>query len=201
MVNRNKGAFAVQPCCDCVLGCLGVDSCLSFNAKSLSLDDNGTVDSSVLSVRIRDWNLSRLKSDSPYYSPTRSNDPKYIDASNQDRDSTNDYPFEFAACLLTKDDKIILPEWLAYHYTVMPLRRLIVAIDPLSITSPEPVLELWNNHTNLKITTWTGNWYWKISEWKDPTTLNKMPPKGDKIIDDTKLLRQSSFYTNCLQLL
>jgi hypothetical protein len=26
-----------------------------------------------------------------------------------------------------------------------------------------------------------------------------MPPKGDKVIDDTKLLRQSSFYTNCLQ--
>ncbi|CAJ1964347.1 unnamed protein product [Cylindrotheca closterium] len=80
----------------------------------------------------------------------------------------------------------------------MPLRRLIVAIDPLSITNPEPILDAWKNHTKLKITTWTGNWYWKISEWQDPI-LDKMPPIGDKVIDDTKLLRQSSFYTNCLQ--
>ncbi|KAL3929331.1 MAG: hypothetical protein SGBAC_012256 [Bacillariaceae sp.] len=118
---------------------------------------------------------------------------------NQKIKHQEDCPFEFAACLLTKDDKIILPEWLAYHYTVMPLRRLIVAIDPLSITNPEPILDLWRNHTKLKITVWTGNWYWKISEWQDPLVLNKMPPKGDKVIDDTKLLRQSSFYTNCLQ--
>jgi len=34
-------------------------------------------------------------------------------------------PFSFSACLLIKDNNIILPEWLAYHYTVLPLRRLI----------------------------------------------------------------------------
>ena len=30
-----------------------------------------------------------------------------------------DYPFTFGACLLIKDDNQILPEWLAYHYTVL----------------------------------------------------------------------------------
>eukprot|EP00984_Skeletonema_dohrnii_P032193 scaffold25805_cov78-Skeletonema_dohrnii-CCMP3373.AAC.1 len=28
----------------------------------------------------------------------------------------------WSACLLIKDNNIILPEWLAYHYTVLPLR-------------------------------------------------------------------------------
>lgn len=35
-----------------------------------------------------------------------------------------------AACLLVLDDSIRLTEWIAYHYTVMPLSSLIVALDP-----------------------------------------------------------------------
>ena len=54
------------------------------------------------------------------------------------------YPFAFSACLLIKDSNIILPEWLAYHYTVLPLRRLIVAIDPHSHTNPSPLLDKYN---------------------------------------------------------
>ena len=51
--------------------------------------------------------------------------------------SNNQQIMQFAswsACLLLKDNNIILPEWLAYHYTVLPLRRLIVAVDPSSKT-------------------------------------------------------------------
>lgn len=108
----------------------------------------------------------------------------------------HEYPFEFAACLLTKDDKIILPEWLAYHYTVMPLRYLIVAVDPLSITSPEPILDMYRNYTDLKIETWTGNWYWKMIHWNK---LSKLPPKTDELIITVKRQRQRSFYSLCLQ--
>jgi hypothetical protein len=50
-------------------------------------------------------------------------------------------PFNFSACLLIKDDNQILPEWIAYHYTVLPLRHLIVAVDPFSLTSPKPILD------------------------------------------------------------
>jgi hypothetical protein len=110
----------------------------------------------------------------------------------------HEYPFEFAACLLTKDDKIILPEWLAYHYTVMPLRYLIVAVDPLSITSPEPILDMYRNYTNLKIETWTGNWYWKMTHWNN-SQLSMLPPKTDKLIITVKRQRQRSFYSLCLQ--
>jgi hypothetical protein len=49
--------------------------------------------------------------------------------------------FNFSACLLIKDDNQILPEWIAYHYTVLPLRHLIVAVDPFSLTSPTPILD------------------------------------------------------------
>jgi hypothetical protein len=35
----------------------------------------------------------------------------------------------FAACLMVKDDNNLLPEWLAYHYTVLPLRYVVVAND------------------------------------------------------------------------
>ena len=51
------------------------------------------------------------------------------------------FPFTFSACLLVKDDNQLLPEWLAYHYTTMPLRRLIVGVDPLSLTRAEPIFD------------------------------------------------------------
>jgi len=62
-------------------------------------------------------------------------------------------PFSFSGCLIFKDDIRILPEWLAYHYTVMPLRRLVVTIDPLSIVSPEPIFEKFRE-LGMDITVW-----------------------------------------------
>ena len=64
-------------------------------------------------------------------------------ASVKSRQIENDkqFPFTFSACLLVKDDNQLLPEWLAYHYTTMPLRRLIVGVDPLSLTRVEPILD------------------------------------------------------------
>ena len=56
-------------------------------------------------------------------------------------ENDKNFPFTFSACLLVKDDNQLLPEWLAYHYTVMPLRRLIVGVDPLSLTRVEPILD------------------------------------------------------------
>ena len=57
------------------------------------------------------------------------------------KDLSAAHPFAFSACLLIKDNNIILPEWLAYHYTVLPLRRLIVAVDTLSHTDPSQILD------------------------------------------------------------
>jgi len=60
----------------------------------------------------------------------------------------------FSACLLIKDDNDILPEWLAYHYHVINLRHLIVAIDPLSSQSPSEILQRWRLMTNLDVLEW-----------------------------------------------
>jgi Glycosyl transferase family 2 len=60
----------------------------------------------------------------------------------------------FSACLLIKDDNDILNEWIAYHYFVLKLRHLIVAIDPLSSQSPTTVLQKWSNLTDLEIVEW-----------------------------------------------
>ena len=45
----------------------------------------------------------------------------------------------FSACMLIKDDNDLLNEWLAYHYHVLNLRYLVVAVDPSSATSPTPI--------------------------------------------------------------
>ena len=36
----------------------------------------------------------------------------------------------FAGCLVLKDDNARLSEWLAYHWLVLPLKYLVVAVDP-----------------------------------------------------------------------
>jgi len=66
-------------------------------------------------------------------------------------------PFSFAACVLMKDDNIILPEWLAYHYEVLPLRRLIVAVDPFSKTNPDKILDAYRDiGMNITVSTYLG---------------------------------------------
>eukprot|EP00978_Attheya_sp_CCMP212_P041896 scaffold246359_cov41-Attheya_sp.AAC.1 len=66
----------------------------------------------------------------------------------------------FSACLLVKDDNDRLIEWLAYHYLVLPLRHLVVAIDPDSLTSPEPILNRWDD-SDLEIVVWNDEDYLK----------------------------------------
>ena len=65
----------------------------------------------------------------------------------------------WSACLLIKDNNIILPEWLAYHYTVLPLRRLIVAVDPTSKTDPRYIFDQYKS-IGMNVTVWTDDDYW-----------------------------------------
>lgn len=60
-----------------------------------------------------------------------------------------------AACLLVMDDNAILPEFLAYHYLRLPLRRLIVAMDPRSDTSPLKILDLYRSRKLMDISIWS----------------------------------------------
>jgi hypothetical protein len=65
----------------------------------------------------------------------------------------------FSACLLIKDDNAILNEWIAYHYHVLRMRRLIVAVDPLSSESPKSILDKWSSLTDLEISQWSDESY------------------------------------------
>jgi len=91
--------------------------------------------------------------------------------------------FSFSACLLIRDDNRILPEWLAYHYTVMPLRHLIVAVDPHSVTSPEPILDKFRE-LGMDITVWGDSDFFSNCTSKEK--------KGNY------LRRQLLFYSHCL---
>lgn len=99
-------------------------------------------------------------------------------------------------CLLIKDDNDILGEWLAYHYHVMNMRRLIVAVDPDSQTSPDDVLKLWKTFANgnddndghdgsytLDYTLWNDEDFMPEYFWKDKD-YSKVP---DFFFDSVKV--------------
>jgi hypothetical protein len=69
-------------------------------------------------------------------------------------DVTNAHRKGFGACILVKDDNDLLYEWIAYHYTVLPLRYLVVGSDINSTQDPATVLNRWTqaNITDLHFT-------------------------------------------------
>jgi hypothetical protein len=93
----------------------------------------------------------------------------------------------FSACLLLNDDNHYLIEWLAYHYQVMPLRNLIVAVVPLSRTSPKQVLDRWRDRI-------------RITEWNDTDIFPEVPAADDATVG-THRSRQTRFNARCLQAL
>ena len=90
-----------------------------------------------------------------------------------------------AACLLIKDDNNRLPEWLAYHYHVMPLRSLIVGVDVNSVTSPQEILRVWNQTTDMDIQLWQLD--------------NLVPPDIAKKEKTHVVERQTYFLSACFQ--
>jgi hypothetical protein len=103
--------------------------------------------------------------------------------------------------LIIKDDNVLLPEWLAYHYAVMPLRHLVVAADPLSLTSPKPILDAFKEQLpDFSFDLWTGNHYWIEGRWTvnriaqfDPYNHTREHAFG------VYIQRQRAFYTRCMQ--
>ncbi len=109
-------------------------------------------------------------------------------------------PFSFSACLLIKDNNILLPEWLAYHYTILPLRRLIVGVDPMSHTDPQPIFDAYAS-IGMNITTWRNDSFW-VDGYNGPHEKKDFPIT-DKTGTETLRLRrdhrQNVFYKSCMQ--
>jgi hypothetical protein len=84
-----------------------------------------------------------------------------------------------SSCLFIMDDTIRLLEWLPYHYTVLPLKYIIVGIDPHSNNMSRilKVLDRWS--TKMNITVWDNDQIylegvpydkaWKRKYWLDKT--------------------------------
>jgi hypothetical protein len=99
-----------------------------------------------------------------------------------------------AACLLVRDDNHFLPEWLAYHYFVGPLKSLIVAVDPRSTTDPASILNRYQD-SPLNITVWYNDSYFTKSESKSLQQKRNLPTY--EIIQHRT--RQCLFYDRCLR--
>jgi hypothetical protein len=114
----------------------------------------------------------------------------------------------FAGCLLIMDDNHLLIEWLAYHYQVLPLRRLIIAIDPKSRTSPLEILHRYMDRGLLNITIWNGDadfgfdaQYWERElRFNVPAEMKKHQEraKDEWLVVTVYLMRQKQFLLQCM---
>lgn len=162
-------------CTTCLLcGVYFVHTSLMMDQSSISADDNRFVmpSSRRASLRTRD-----------------------ITSPQEDNGEISEEPF--SACLLTMDDNHFLIEWLAYHYHVLPLRHLIVAVDPKSMTSPSSIFDRWRQHGM------------EIEEWSDKDfgfDLKEEDMVSDDILktQDSQSTglhreRQRQFYKQCMK--
>lgn len=108
-------------------------------------------------------------------------------------------PFSFSACLMIKDNNVLLPEWLAYHYTFLPLRRLIVVIDPLSHTDPKPIFDAYGS-IGMNISIWADDLFW-VDGGNDYEKKN-FQITNETVHEDLRhrsRYRQKVFYKSCMQ--
>jgi hypothetical protein len=105
-----------------------------------------------------------------------------------------------SACLLLKNDNEKLAEWLAYHWLVLPLRHLIVAIDPTGTTTPEDILRLWNNTlipSHDKTHARRKRKLMNILIWGDADYDHFIDPQDQPL--DRHRDRQVHFYRSCMR--
>ena len=93
------------------------------------------------------------------------------------------------------DDHHFLIEWLAYHWHVLPLHRLIVAVDPRSRFSITSILDRYRSRKLMDITEWTQKDFMRDRD--DDDHHHDHHHKHD--ITKKFLKRQVVFYAKCLQ--
>ena len=106
----------------------------------------------------------------------------------------------FASCLLIKDDNTILIEWLAYAWQVLPLRRLIIAIDPTSETMPTPILNRYRRYQLMEISEWKND-TWFVEK---PRLLRQVQKRynstsSNEVLNAMHDRRQNFFYLHCMR--
>jgi len=90
---------------------------------------------------------------------------------------------------------VLWPEWLAYHYQTLPLRRLIVALDPKSKTKPTEVFARYTKHgLPLNVTVWEDDEFLPDENLKRQIQANTTGNSVGK-----HLRRQEWFLHKCLE--
>jgi hypothetical protein len=89
------------------------------------------------------------------------------------------------------DDNHFLIEWLAYHYHVLPLRHLIVAVDPRAKTSSQEIFDRWSGL--IDITVWNDTHI-----FEDDFDRTAAAEKGDELMALHRT-RQVVLYEKCMK--
>mmetsp|Transcript_26079 Transcript_26079/g.39471 ORF Transcript_26079/g.39471 Transcript_26079/m.39471 type:complete len:487 (+) Transcript_26079:7-1467(+) len=120
-------------------------------------------------------------------------------------DATDDPPFTWSACMISRDETIVLPEWLAYHATMLPLERFILGLDPRSKMDPRPILREFQRELGVNWTVLEYDDYFKPGR-REFQKYNYMRGRGGVLLDEEKqykahLWRQEVFYEKCIEIL
>ena len=107
----------------------------------------------------------------------------------------------FSACLLVKDDNQLLDEWIAYHYMALPLRHLVIAVDPDSVTTPVPILNKWKELVGLDVEVWNDKDYRSAEDFVSSVEdkVEAIQTNDDPLKIELHRRRQRAFYGTCLQ--
>ena len=99
-------------------------------------------------------------------------------------------PETFSACLLNFDENYRLSEWLAYHYQVLSLRYVVVAVDSAAKTSPWAIFERWKDRMTFVV--------WNDSDFiNDPSQVQRNPKDDFEEAKWKFVERQTQFYLAC----
>lgn len=106
-----------------------------------------------------------------------------------------------SACLLVSDDSIKLSEWMAYHYTVLPLGHLVVAVDPHTVYPEriQAVLEPYQRYLGMNITLWQNDTWHNIPPDQGWQNGRISQPGRKDYAYKVHLRRQNLFAAHCLQ--
>ena len=122
----------------------------------------------------------------------------------------------FRGCILWSDDNTYLVEWLAYHYHFLPLKRLIVGIDPKYNLSSSPDNNSYQNSSTSSSNTrlpshifdrYRKNGLMNITEIYNPNIYHPIEIQQEyrnnpnKSSVDLFRSRQRHFYKYCMQTL
>jgi len=129
--------------------------------------------------------------------PRRNDESNNVISHNKKSNKNNNHGL--SACLLVNDENPRLPEWIAYHYHMLPLRSLIVTVDPASRSSPAKILEQWHTLMGLDVQIWEDKDFLPQVDSKGPIrhgACDSTDPETDCLWHHRK--RQRYFVKKCM---